>query len=453
MKKASLIFSLLFCFNLFPLLSQEPDKLPLSDGECLSPKSVFQQLLLQKSAATENLKIQLRNKKIIDELVVENPEVFELKNWILFNQSFRNNDTLVLNFGGSEQRFCLRATVAEPKSRGGKVTNDGFVKFPVFFATDRNYNKRKEIEDLFGTRRSEIRYGLCEISIPNTHTLGEIEEPSVWKFEFEEDPKEHIVIHSVKVFSKEKFIRNLNRQIASSERSTSFLFIHGYNVSFAEAAKRTAQISYDLLFDGVPVFYSWPSKASLSGYTNDEANIRWAQVNIKNFLEDYLSNTTAEEIYLIAHSMGNRGLTNALVELLKEQPELKGRIKEIILAAPDIDADIFKRDIAPQMAKLTSNPVTLYVSKDDMALKASKLAHGYPRAGDVSDGLVLIDGIETVDASGIDTSFLGHSYFAESSSIISDIFDLIKTGRRAEKRKILKKILETHPDYWKVKSN
>ncbi len=96
--------------------------------------------------------------------------------------------------------------------------------------------------------------------------------------------------------------------------------------------------------------------------------------------------------------MGNRGLTGALVELLSEQPELRSKIKEVILAAPDIDADIFKRDIAPKMAELTQNPVTLYVSKDDMALKASKLAHGYPRAGDVSDGLVLINGIETVDA-------------------------------------------------------
>ncbi|GAB2766942.1 hypothetical protein GCM10010465_10460 [Actinomadura fibrosa] len=419
-------------------------------SECLSQKSDFKQgILIPEEGPVE---LQLRNNGIVDELLLKNPEGFDLKNWITFNHSFKNEDTLVLKNDKIEERFCLKFQYSKPKSRGAALPEKGYVKFPVFFATDRNYNRGKEIEETFGTRRGDLHYGLCEVSIPNTHTPGEIEEPSLWKLEFEEDPKEHIMIHSAKLLSKDSFIKRLNSEIADSDKSASFLFIHGYNVSFSEAAKRTAQISYDLLFDGVPVFYSWPSKASLSGYTNDEANISWAQANIKTFLEDYLTKSTADEIYLIAHSMGNRGLTGALLELLKEQPHLKTRIKEVILAAPDIDADVFKRDIAPKMAELTQNPVTLYVSEDDVALKASKLAHGYPRAGDVSDGLVLIEGIETVDASGIDTSFLGHSYFAESHSIISDIFDLIKTGRRAEKRKILKKILETNPDYWKVKT-
>lgn len=448
----NVLFLLLFLSCFIPSFGQDTETQNNSETEnlCLSPKTDFGELLSTISPGNE-VHLELWNKNIIDELTVNNAQEFDTQLWILFNNSFQNNDTLVVKTATIEKKFCLKEIEVQ-KSRGA-VTNKGYVKFPVFFATDRNYNKSGGVEEIFGTERSVLRYGVCSISIPNNHKAGEIEEPALWKLEFEEDPEEHIMIHNTHLLDKKVFIQSLNKQLNNSSKKTSLLFIHGYNVSFNEAAKRTAQISYDLLFEGVPVFYSWPSRASLSGYTNDEANIEWAKSNIKEFLEDYLTKTETEEVYLIAHSMGNRGLTGALVELLTERPDLKEKIKEVILAAPDIDADIFKRDIAPKMAKLINNPVTLYVSANDIALKASKLVHGYSRAGDVNDGLILLNGFETVDATGIDTSFLGHSYFAESHSLISDIFNLIKTGRRAEKRNNLREFVSDLKTYWKIKSN
>jgi esterase/lipase superfamily enzyme len=66
--------------------------------------------------------------------------------------------------------------------------------------------------------------------------------------------------------------------------------------------------------------------------------------------------------------------------------------------------------------------------------------------------MVIVDGVETIDASGIDTSFLSHSYFADSTSIISDIFDIIQSGQRALDRKRLSLIkLKDNIFYWKVK--
>ena len=136
---------------------------------------------------------------------------------------------------------------------------------------------------------------------------------------------------------------------------------------------------------------------------------------------------------------------------MQENPNLKSNIKEIILAAPDIDADVFKDDIAPKMVQSTKKPITLYVNSEDLALKASKLIHGNPRAGDAGDKLVLINGVETIDATGIDTSFLSHSYFADTNSIISDIFDIIKSGKRAIDRKHLNIKKLKDKIYWKVK--
>ncbi|HEY8360578.1 MAG TPA: alpha/beta hydrolase, partial [Ramlibacter sp.] len=66
----------------------------------------------------------------------------------------------------------------------------------------------------------------------------------------------------------------------------------------------------------------------------------------------------APNVYLTAHSMGNRAQTRALVSLLAEKPTLRSRLKEeVILTAPDIDADVFRRDIAPALVK-AGRPVT-----------------------------------------------------------------------------------------------
>ena len=329
-----------------------------------------------------------------------------------------------------------------------------FVRVPIFFATDRKDTKNTDPYERFGKGLAapfHINYGICEVSIPFTHEVGEIENPSIWRLEFSENPDRHIVLQKIELLDGENYFKALSSSIQQTAKKRTFLFVHGYNVSFAEAAKRTAQIKYDLNFNGAAVFYSWPSQASTAAYTVDENNIEWAETNMKHFLADYLSKSGAEEIYLIAHSMGNRGLTNALISLVSEQPELRQKIKEIILAAPDIDVGIFKRDIAPQMVSKIKKPITLYVSSDDVALKASREVHGRPRAGDSAKGITLVQGIETIDASNIDTSFLGHSYFAETKSILSDIYNLIHTGKRASQRTQLELVRSGDGSYWKVK--
>ncbi len=299
-----------------------------------------------------------------------------------------------------------------------------------------------------GERGAGVTYGSVFVSIPREHQVGATERPSIWRLEFSEDPRKHMVITRRVVTERDTFFGQLRDTLARGESESSFLFVHGYNVAFDDAARRTAQITYDLDFRGAPVFYSWPSQASLQGYTMDENNVQWSEANLKRFLIDYAQNSGAKNIYLIAHSMGNRALTGAVKALFLEHPEFKGRFKEIILTAPDIDADIFKRDIAPALAA-GCDKITLYVSDGDKALLASKTVHGYPRAGDSAVGITTAPGIETVDASGLDTSFLEHSYFAESGSVLKDIRKLVLNQLRAAERG-LKKLSSGGSDYWKI---
>ena len=175
----------------------------------------------------------------------------------------------------------------------------------------------------------------------------------------------------------------------------------------------------------------------------DEANNEWTQNNLKQFLDDFASQSGVQSIFLIAHSMGSRALTRAFGQLIREKPSLRNRFKEIILSAPDIDAEVFKRDIASQIIA-----ATLYASSGDQALKFSKKFHGYARAGDAGAGLVIVPGIDTIDATGVATDFVGHSYFAESRSIISDMFYLIKDGKRARERFGLQGTHTAMGQYW-----
>jgi len=322
----------------------------------------------------------------------------------------------------------------------------------VFFATDRKENPGADVKSRFGVARGEPRYGTTKVSIPRDHRMGELEAPSIWRLEFREDPALHVVLLDVVASSKDKFFADVAARVRVGDKSSAFLFVHGFNVSFEDAARRTAQISYDLAFDGAPVFYSWPSQGSASplAYTTDEQNIEWAQSNLKRFLEDFFTRSDAKNVYLIAHSMGNRALTRAVAALLTEKPELGGRLKEVILTAPDIDSDVFKRDIAPALTA-AGRPITLYSSSEDVALAFSKKVHTYPRAGDAGQGLVVVSGIETIDATGVDTSFLGHSYFAETRSVLSDMFYLIRDDRRAGQRFGLDGVDYQSGRYWKFK--
>lgn len=332
----------------------------------------------------------------------------------------------------------LPSASVETVEKSSVVSNYAVVR--TYFATDRQRDLGKPPAQRFSGARNApsaeqdtLSYGYCDISIPRDHRMGQLESPSLWRLEFRDDPATHVVLLTAEVQDAATFYTALGAQIAASAGKNAFLFIHGYNVTFEDAARRTGQMAYDLGFDGAPVFYSWPSQGDLAGYTVDENNIEWSTPHILGFLSEFLEQTPAQNVYLIAHSMGSRGLTRAIAALMATQPLLAQKITEIILAAPDIDAAIFKNDIAPQLAS-ARNPVTLYASSDDLALAASKAVHGYARAGDSGPGMQIVAGVETIDATNVDTGFVKHMYFAEKRSALSDMFYLIHKQARADQR-------------------
>jgi esterase/lipase superfamily enzyme len=250
--------------------------------------------------------------------------------------------------------------------------------------------------------------------------MGELEQPSFWRLEFTEDPARHVVLASITPKREATFFRNLRRRIEKTEGREAFVFVHGYNVDFKDAACRAGQMAWDLNFNGVPILYSWPSQARVKDYAIDSTNAEWTIPHFGDFLSKLTLLSGARTIHLISHSMGNRPLLYALERFAHD----RAIFNEIVLAAPDIDTEVFMT-IAEGM-RHTGKRITLYASSRDRALRLSKRFNGYPRAGDVTDRVAVVDGVETVDASAVNTNLLGHSYYGASRSVLSDIFYLLR---------------------------
>jgi esterase/lipase superfamily enzyme len=329
----------------------------------------------------------------------------------------------------------------------GRKSLDAYTVVDIFYATDRNRLASDRWQTAYGAERSKVSYGMCEVTIPKMHQQGKLEAPSYRRLQFREDPKKHVMLQQIRPNEKGIYFETLRERINQSTGKNAFIYVHGFNVTFEDAARRTAQIAFDIGFDGAPVFYSWPSRGHVTSYVADKTNVRWAEKNLLNFLRDFVDKTDADNIYLIAHSMGNRALAGAVMTLIAEQPALKKRFREIILAAPDIDAELFRRDIAPKMIEASDN-ITLYVSADDNALLASRRIHEYPRAGEAGENIIIMDGIDTVDATGLDASLVAHSYIVEVKSIIADLLEIIRHGKRAAARPMLRKVDTVQGAYW-----
>ena len=307
----------------------------------------------------------------------------------------------------------------------GTRAPEGSAVVSVFYATDRerlagpilNYGPARN-------RTGALDLGRFDVSVPRDHERGTLERPDIWTF-WKEDPAKHFLITGRTQQSYDAFYGDIRDRIARAERKDAFVFVHGFNVAFEDAVYRTAQFAYDLQVPIAPILYSWPSAATLSpiGYSTDAESNRWTERHLRWFLEDVLARTGAARVHLVAHSMGNKALVNALDMM---GPSTTRKFGQIILTAPDIDADQFVQLAAA--VRRSGERATLYASANDIALSASKkLQGGYRRAGDATGGVVVVPGIDSIDVSVLKTDFLGHSPQG-NGSVISDIFLLLTQG-------------------------
>ena len=268
--------------------------------------------------------------------------------------------------------------------------------------------------------------------IPQSHKIGSIGSP--WWKRLLTLTDDRLRLLSVNEFEQSAYWSGIAAQLAAIDRDErgALIFVHGYNVSFEDAALRAAQIGFDLSVKGAMAFFSWPSQGSTRGYPADEATIEASEGVIADFMTDSAENSGAAVVHIIAHSMGNRGVLRAVNRIAAQAQRRTGKpFGQIILAAADVDADVF-RQLSTAYAQVASR-TTLYVSKRDLAVEASRWLHNFPRAGLMPPTLVL-PGIDTINVTNVDLTMLGHGYVADARDVLIDMHALITQGAPPDKR-------------------
>ncbi len=311
--------------------------------------------------------------------------------------------------------------------------DDGYATVRVFYGTNRAPTDNSKPGQLYGSDRGELEVGYLDVSIPETHKYGELETESrfsIYTYLLGEEAKKrrYVLLQSVVPLGQHEFYEQLDQYIKSSPSKDVFLFIHGYNVTFEDAARRAAQLAYDLDFEGTPMMYSWPSRASTAAYTVDEAVVRPSGRKLARLLDGVVHETGAERIHLVAHSMGNRALIEALQAYVLKygREESLQTFDQIVFTAPDVDHEYFLETV--DAVSNVARRVTLYASENDLALKSSRILHGATRAGLAGSMIISHPAVDTIDVSGIDADILGHSYFAVNEGAIYDLFRLFWRG-------------------------
>ncbi len=306
-----------------------------------------------------------------------------------------------------------------------------------------------------------LHLGSARVSLPSIHKPGRFEQPKLYQFEFVETIDKHIVLHSLREQpSSAAWFDDLSSMSQLSERGDSFVFIHGYNVRFIDALKRTAQLAVDLELQGPAICYSWPSRGDVVAYATDEASVSWSAPHFEQLLLDLHARTQCRRVHVIAHSMGNRALLQAIERIDSQRlagsnstPENAAEpklIDSLVMAAPDVDlAEFTSRYVQP--LRSVSQRTTLYFSDSDRALLLSAQLHGAPRLGLLRDHLQAFAGIESVYVGAQASLTLGHSYYGDDPAVIEDLKTLLRDGQPAAKRELLSSATNANGDsFWKI---
>lgn len=310
-------------------------------------------------------------------------------------------------------------------------------------------------------RGAQLHFGKALVSVPTaTHVVGGIERPGyqllglTWYRE-DEDPARHFTLRWITVDAKEVFSGHVRQTAEGAKRFKRkvLVYVHGYNMSFDSALFRAAQLSYDIGFDGPVIAYSWPASGNLEDYLYDQNSALRTVASMEAFLEVVAAVPTIDHVEIIAHSLGSLPTVMAIKKLHEKHADLS-KFKRVVLAAPDIDKDVFA-ELSREIREQPAQRLTIYASANDRALQVSaRLAGAVERVGGIyRDAPLVFTNVDTVDVSSAKTDYFGlnHSAYAESFLLLNDIAVLLRDGTRPPgvRTPLLKERNTQQGPYWK----
>lgn len=241
------------------------------------------------------------------------------------------------------------------------------------------------------------------------------------------------------------------------------LFVHGFNNTFDDAVIRMAMSWHMAGREGIPMVYTWPAgSGGLLGYFFDRESGEFTIVHLKRTILALATCPHIERIHILAHSRGTDVAVTALRELNAEirgalglgyVPAMLGltehagglgsrgpmphqllKIATLVLAAPDLDMEVFQQRFFGENAIYMAGRTVIYVSPDDSAigfanrLFGSKDRIGTLTAKDLSpeqhERLSRITNLELISC--LVKGGSSHAYVAQHPSALSDLILLLR---------------------------
>ena len=231
-----------------------------------------------------------------------------------------------------------------------------------------------------GSRGRGLDFADIVVSIPpaGARQPGDVSLPS----SLPANPERDFVILRADRMDLAQAKANFDARIKRMPGRRVLIFVHGFNTRFEEAVYRFAQIVHDARVDVAPVLFTWPSGGRVTDYVYDRDSAVYSRDALEAVLQALVKDPNVDSISILAHSMGNYLAIESLRQMSIRDHGLSPKIRDVMLASPDIDVDVFRRQIAEIDAGPRPAQFTLFISRDDRALGLSSfLARDSTRLG------------------------------------------------------------------------
>lgn len=288
--------------------------------------------------------------------------------------------------------------------------------------------------EMFGGARSLApAFADITVSVPpeSARKIGEVQ----WPASLPPDPSREFATLSAQKLDAPAALKRFHQRLAKVKGRRVLVFVHGYNTRFEEAVFRLAQIVHDSNAPALPVLFTWPSRGQLLGYTYDRESANFSRDSLEQLLQTLSRDGQVGEVTVLAHSMGNWVTLEALRQMSIRNGAIHPKVKTVMLASPDVDVDVFRRQIETIGRKRP--PFVIFVSRDDKALALSQRIWGNnPRLGSIDPNderyraILLAAGLQVVDLTDVKSAdSLNHGKFAENPEIVRLIGGRLAAGQ------------------------
>jgi esterase/lipase superfamily enzyme len=306
----------------------------------------------------------------------------------------------------------------------------GTSKVDVLVATTRKSSTVPGV--LFsGERGKEPEMTEIAVSIPpeSKRKVGQVQ----WPSRLPADPSRDFATVAISQLDATQSRQWLKAHLPKSRRV--LVFVHGFNNRYEDAVYRFAQIVHDSRADVAPVLFTWPSRGSIFAYNYDKESTNYSRDALETMLRRITDDKRVGEVTVMAHSMGSWLTVEALRQMAIRDGRVSSKIQNVILASPDLDVDVFGRQLEELGAKRPK--FTLFVSRDDRALQLSKRISGnVDRLGQIDPAQepyrseLERAGITVLDLTALQGGDpLNHGKFAESPDVVKLLGNRLIAGQ------------------------